>query len=591
MRMRIACAFLAAGALALATGGEAAASSHKEAPFIARMPAVDSTDFYMFRSYETGRAGFTTIIANYIPLQDPFGGPNYYNMDPNALYEIHIDNTGDAVEDITFQFRFSNVLANGGAGIDIPVGGKQVNIPLVIANAKGGAAGGVTPFDLTTPRHVAETYGVKIVRGTRRAGAAADITHAGTPGAGATFVKPIDNIGQKTFGEAATGFNAFNVAKYDAYANAHIYGGAANAVTIPGCATAGAKIFVGQRREMFAVNLGTIFDLVNATVPQLTNGVGGTDNLFFNSTGITSGVGSKNVTSIVMEIPTACLTAGAGTVIGGWTTASVRQARVINPTASFAKPSREGGAWTQVSRLGNPLVNEVVIGLKDKDRWNGTEPKDDAQFNDYVTNPTLPVLIQLLLGTATYTAPTGYPRNDLVQVFATGVPNVNAFPAGAKPGEMLRLNTALPAIPASKQFRGAAGGGPIGGIGNFGAPAGGRGLGAAGCFVPDADPTKPKKLNAAAANLVTDAGGTGTCDPSGFPNGRRPGDDVVDLALRVVSGYLLTSGNNAAAPAGDLPLGDFVQQAPNDQFVPDPQALNNHGFPYLPPPLAGAANP
>src|SRR3954471_19806344 len=136
MRMGIACAVLAAGALSLGVAGEAAASSHKEAPFISRMPAVDSTDFYMFRSYETGRAAFTTIIANYIPLQQPYGGPNYYQMDPNALYEIHIDNNGDAAEDITFQFRFSNALGGvGGAGINIPVGAKQVNIPLIIANA------------------------------------------------------------------------------------------------------------------------------------------------------------------------------------------------------------------------------------------------------------------------------------------------------------------------------------------------------------------------------------------------------------------------------------------------------------------------
>jgi hypothetical protein len=548
------------------------------------MPAVDSSDFYMFRSYETGRDGFTTIIANYYPLQDPFGGPNYYTMDPNALYEIQIDNDGDAVEDVTFQFRFSNVLANGGTGIAIPVGGKQVNIPLVVANANGGAGGGVTPFDLTTPRHVEETYGVKVVRGPRRTGMAADITHAGTPGTGATFVKPIDNIGQKTFGEAAG--SPFNTAKYEAYANAHIYGtDAANAVTIPGCAATGAKIFVGQRHDMFAVNLGTIFDLVNATVPQLTDAVGGTNNLFYNSTGITSGVGSKNVTSIALEIPTSCLTkAGGGAVIGGWTTASVRQARVINPTASYAKPTREGGAWTQVSRLGNPLVNEVVIGLKDKDHWGGTEPKDDAQFNDYVTNPTLPVLIQLLLGSATYNAPNVYPRADLVQVFATGVPGVNAFPAGAKAAEMLRLNTALPAIPASKQFRGAPGGGPIGGIGNYGNNAGGRGLGAAGCFTNDADPAKPKNLTVTGNLIGVDA--AGTCDPSGFPNGRRPGDDVVDLALRVVSGYLLSSSGQA-----NLPFGDFVQQQPNDQFVADPQAANNHAFPYLPTPLTGAASP
>jgi hypothetical protein len=577
MRMGKACAVLAAGALALSIAGVASASSHKEAPFISRMPAVDSTDFYMFRSYETGRGAFTTIIANYIPLQQPYGGPNYYNMDPNALYEIHIDNNGDAQEDITFQFRFSNALGGpGGNGINIAVGAKNVNIPLIIGNAKGGAGGGVTPFDLTTTRHVMETYGVKIVRGNRRTGQASDITHTGGPGANSTtFVKPIDNIGQKTFGEAATGFNAFDTTNYEAYANAHIY----TNVTIPGCATAGAKIFVGQRRETFAVNLGTIFDLVNATVGQLTDGAGGTENLFFNSTGITSGVGSNNVTSIMMEIPTACLTSGTRTIIGGWTSASVRQARVINPQATYAKPSREGGAWTQVSRLGGPLVNEVIIGLKDKDQWNATEPKDDAQWNTYMENPTLPKLIELLLGTGTYSAPSNYPRSDLKAVFHTGVVGVNGL-ATDKTGEYLRLNTALPAIPATKQFRGTPGGGGTG-----------RGLGAAGCFVPDAVTTNPKKLDASAGNLVTDAAGNGTCDPGGYPNGRRPGDDVVDIALRVVSGYLLTSGNAAGVPSGDLPLGDFVQQAPNDQFIGDQQAAGNHAFPYLPPPLTGAANP
>jgi hypothetical protein len=589
MRMRIACAVFAAGAVALAIGGEAAASSHKEAPFISRMPAVDATDFYMFRSYETGKGAFTTIIANYIPLQQPYGGPNYYTMDPNALYEIHIDNTGDLQEDITFQFRFQNPLGGaGGAGINIDVGGQMINIPILTANANGGAGGGVTPFTTGTARHVNETYGVKVVRGNRRTGVASDVTHVGGPGANATtFEKPLDNIGQKTFGEVATGFNSGVTAKYQAYANAHIY----TNVTIPGCATTGTKIFVGQRRETFAVNLGTIFDLVNATVGQLTDGPGGTNNLFFSSTTQggpgTSGVGSMNVTSIVMEVPTVCLvSAAAQPVIGGWTTASVRQARVINPVATYAKPSREGGAWAQVSRLGNPLVNEVIIGLKDKDYWNSSEPKNDAPFYKYTDNPTLPKLIELLLGTATYTAPKGtsYPRLDLRQVFETGITGVNAI-AGGKRGEVLRLNTALPAIPASQQFRGEPGGGPVGGAANANLSAGGRGLGAAGCFVNGATPASIKVLSVAA--LVPTAGAT--CDPSGYPNGRRPGDDTVDLALRVVSGYLLTSGNNPDAPTGNINLGDFVQQAPNDQFLGD--GAGNHVFPYLPQPLTGAANP
>jgi hypothetical protein len=220
-----------------------------------------------------------------------------------------------------------------------------------------------------------------------------------------------------------------------------------------------------------------------------------------------------------------------------------------------------------------PLVNEVVIGLKDKDRFNSSEPKDDAQFADYVTNPTLPLLLELVLGSATLPAPKTFPRADLVAVFLTGAAGVNQ-PAGVKGAEMLRLNTALPAIPADKQFRGTAGGGGAG-----------RGLGAAGCFVANVDPTKGKDLKAAAGDLVTSGG---TCDPSGFPNGRRPGDDVVDLALRVVSGYLLTSGGNPNAPSGDAPLGDGIAQAPNNQFVVDPQAVGNHAFPYLPEPNRGA---
>jgi hypothetical protein len=122
---------LATVPLALATLGSALASSHREAPFITTAPKVDATDFYMFRSYEAGRADYVTLIANYAPLQDAYGGPNYFALDPNALYEIHIDNNGDAKEDLTFQFRFQNTLNNG--GIALPIGDKTLNIPLVQA--------------------------------------------------------------------------------------------------------------------------------------------------------------------------------------------------------------------------------------------------------------------------------------------------------------------------------------------------------------------------------------------------------------------------------------------------------------------------
>ena len=117
---------LAKACLLLVAASGAMASSHREAPFITTVPKVDGTDFYMFSSYEPGRAGFVTLLANYQPLQAPYGGPNYFKMDPNALYEIHIDNNGDAKEDITFQFHFKNTLK----AQTLPVGGKNVAIPL-----------------------------------------------------------------------------------------------------------------------------------------------------------------------------------------------------------------------------------------------------------------------------------------------------------------------------------------------------------------------------------------------------------------------------------------------------------------------------
>jgi hypothetical protein len=254
------------------------------------------------------------------------------------------------------------------------------------------------------------------------------------------------------------------------------------------------------------------------------------------------------ITSIALEVPSACLKAKSD-IIGGWTTASVRQARVINPEATYSRPSREGGAWAQVSRLGMPLVNEVVIGLKDKDRWNSSQPKDDGQFIDYVTNPTLPALLEILFG-PTVKAPTVFPRSDLVAVFLKGVkvPNaaggadVNVTENGAT-AEYLRLNMALPITSCSAQLS---------------SPA--KGLGAAACFV----------------NGKIDLANKG-CDPAGFPNGRRPVDDVVDIELRVAMGYLF--GGDASAPSRNIAFHDAVAQE-NTPF--------DNTFPYLQIPKAGA---
>ena len=478
--------------LACACAPSAFASSHREAPFIAQNPKVDATDFYMFRSYEPGRAQFVTLVANYVPLQDAYGGPNFFQMDPNALYEIHIDNNGDAKEDLTFQFRFTNTNKDA----QFTVGGKNVSIPLII---NGGAIDGVNPAGV----NVRETYGVTVVRGDRRSGSRATVTNA--DGGAAVFDKPIDNIGNKS------------IPDYASYAAKHIYN-----INLPGCATP-ARMFVGQRKDSFVVNLAETFDLINIKAPAVEFAAAA-------ETNARDDLADKNVTSIELEVAASCLTAGNDPVIGGWTTASLRQGRLLNPGPSSASAaSKEGGAWVQVSRLGMPLVNEVVIGLKDKDRFNHSKPSADAQFADYVTNPTLPALVEVLFGAAGAKAPTNFPRNDLVAVFLTGIKDVNQ-PTTVTASEMLRLNTSIAATAMSVQNR-----------------------------------------------LGVIEG-----DSAGFPNGRRPGDDVVDIALRVVMGKLCTLNIGCAtadAPAGAIRFTDgaFINA---DSFTA--------AFPYLKAPISGS---
>ena len=485
----------AVAALAALTSTLAQASSHREAPSITTMPKVDATDFYMFNSYETGRGAYVTLIANYVPLQDAYGGPNYFSLDKNALYEIHIDNNGDGKEDISFQFRAKNTLKNGTKGIELDIGGTMVAIPLIQAGQLTGAAAVRNSGVL----NVNESFTVDVVRGDRRLGAKSALMVSasstnGTPGA-TSFDKPVDNIGVKT------------IPNYAAYAALHIY-----TVDIPGCSAPG-KLFVGQRKDPFAVNLGTIFDLVNAPVAVIT------DSAQINAAG-PGDLADKNVTTLALEVAKDCLTAKPASdstsdpVIGGWTTASLRQGNLLNPVPKKGHQTTTiaGGAWTQVSRLGNPLVNEVVIGLPDKDKFNGSKPKDDLQFATYVTNPTLPALLGIaLLGDATAIAPTNLPRTDLLNVFLTGLGGVNKPQGTVTPAEMLRLNTKIAAVPFASQNR----------------------LGVAGEIL---------KVGGA-GNLAA------ATDLAGFPNGRRPKDDVVDIALVAVAGGLCVINSNASIAA------------------------------------------
>lgn len=490
MRRALAGSLLAAAALLAVAPLQA--SSHREAPAITETPKVDGTDFYMFNSYEPGRTGFVTLIANYLPLQDSYGGPNYFALDPDALYRIHIDNDGNGMEDITFQFRVAELLRD----IQLPVGGKSVSVPVI----------NVGPFSSNSSPNLnrVESYTVRVIRGpVANAGMGAGQAFTNADSGGARFGKPVDNIGQKS------------IPDYPTYAAGFLYD-----VDIPGCNAGPGRVFVGQRRESFAVNLGEIFDLVN-----IANPLGDRD-------AEPNEIADKNITTLALEVPAACLTRPGSTVIGGWTTAALRRNRMLRSDPTFMDPDNQNGDFVQVSRLGMPLVNEVVIGLKDKNRFNASRPSADGQFADYVTNPTLPEILEILFGAAGVRAPNNFPRADLVAAFLTGIPGVNQL---GGPAEMQRLNTATPPVAAAAQ------------------------------------------------NSLGALGG----DFAGFPNGRRPGDDVVDIELRVAMGVLCHAfpgafGCNAAdAPSGDLGFTDGTLQDAN-QF--------DSAFPYLRPPIPGSPN-
>ncbi len=472
----------AAGAAMIALPSRA--SSHREAPFLTQIPKADGADFYMFNSYEAGRQGYVTLIADYFPAQEPGSGPNFYPLDSDVLYEINIDNDGSGKAGMVFTFRFARQQREASLGI----GDKQVAIPL----RQFGPIKAGDNSKLNDP----EVYNLSVHRGGaafRANGGTVTNIDASAKDNPAIFIKPADNLGAKT------------IPDYDAYAKQYVYN-----IKIPGCEGSG-RVFVGQRKDPFHVNISELFDLVNLDpVGPMDQGK---DNL-----------ANANITSFVLEAPAKCL-AGGNKVIGGWTTAFMKRSRIGHQAFLPKKPTADQtGAdddWVQVSRLGMPLVNEVVIGLKDKDRFNSSEPKDDAQFLDYVTNPTLPALLQVLFADKGVKAPTAFPRKDLVTVFLTGIPGVNANGATA---EMIRLNVTTPVTPAASQSN-------LGVLGK---------------------------------------------DNAGFPNGRRPGDDVVDISLRVAMGVLLPV---EVAPSGQLPFTDgAIVQA----------SFFDEAFPYLRAPLAGS---
>ncbi len=436
-------------------------SSHREAPEIAKDPVADSTDLYAFVSPDDPDT--VTIIANYVPLESPDGGPNFYEFGNDVLYEILIDNDGDADANITYQFQFTTTLHS--------------TTPTFLYNT--GPIQSLT--DANWNRR--QTYTV-----TRVDGNGAEVLGSGIP-------CPPCNIGP------------LSTPSYLSLVD--------GAVTTLGNTT----VFAGQRAEGFYVDLGAVFDLgilrpfeeLHTTFGLSNTGLGKM------AAGVQSTAG-VNVHSIVVRVPIRDLTADRSrpkkvtdpnATLGIWTTASRQKAVVLETPPGQNTVS---GPFVQVSRLGNPLVNEVVIDMARKDYWNSQAPSGDSQFAARYAHPELAGLLPVLYpgvfpNLAAFNA-TAAPRNDLLAILLTGIPSgvVTGFQnfTGPTQADLLRLNVAIPPTSAPSNL------GLIGG------------------------------------------------DPAGYPNGRRVFDDVATIELRCIAGaslHLVDSGFTPDKAAGEISMG------------------------------------
>ena len=395
------------------TIGVSDASSHREAPLIADDPVADATDTYAFVSPD--KPDTVTLVGNWVPLEEPAGGPNFAHFGDDVRYDIDVDNNGDNVPDVVYRFTFKTTVGSGDTFLY-----------------------NTGPIDSIDSKNlnVKQTYTVTQVTGGKSSVLASDVP-----------VAPA-NIGPRS--------NGLN---YDDVAS--------QAITE---LSGGGQVFAGPRDDPFYVDLGSVFDLLGLrplneahAVPLPT--AAGVDNLQ-----------GYNVHSIVLQVPTASLTANGDPVIGVWTETYRRKERVAGTDGTLANK----GAWVQVSRLGMPLVNEVVIPLGKKGAFNASKPTGDKQFLPFVQDPEPSRLIPMLYPGVKVPAA---PRNDLVSIFVTGIKDVN-MPKNVKGGEMIRLNTSIAPTPVASQDR-------------LGLLAG---------------------------------------QNDGFPNGRRLIDDVTDIELRALAG-------------------------------------------------------
>jgi hypothetical protein len=407
------------------------ASSHREAPSISRDPTADNTDLYAFVSPDNPTS--VTFVANYIPLQGPAGGPNFFSFGDDVLYSINIDNKGDGKDHIQYEFRFKTTIRN----------------PETYLYNTG-------PIDsLTDPDwNMPQTYSVTRVENGKRQKLADNV------------LTPPANIGPRS----TPNYHALAMQAVTSLGNVHGSG----------------KVFAGQRDDPFFVDLGSIFDLGGLRPFNPLHAIplpaeAGRDNLQ-----------GLNVHSIVLQVPITDLTldhqmpkdgGDPHAVIGVYASASRQRVTILDRDGV---DDHEAGQWVQVSRLGEPLINEVIIPLGEKDRWNRSEPEDDARFVKRYLKPELARLVNFLYPALDNASETN--RTDLVAILLTGIPGLNYLADGDTKSDLLRLNVKIP--PSSP------------------------------------DPNAVDRMGAIAGQF------------DGFPNGRRLADDIVDIELRAVAeGY------------------------------------------------------
>ena len=404
------------------------------------------------------------------PHQYAADAPNYHWLEENATYSMNFDTTGSGRSDLSFDFIINTRLHD----ILLDVGGQRVSIPTMAIGPMNSRSEAIQFGNLQEDIQVFARRGKK-----KRGLPLLNFTNGER-----VFVRAPDYVGQKTY------------PNYEGMINEYIY-----PVTIPNCNEVG-RLFIGQRLQPTEFNRGKFYDLFSLNLLGNPNLAANPDGRF-------------NITALALEIHRDCFQASSN-VLGAWGSVQIRQTRKFSKKASFRKIFRQVGRPIQVARIGNPLVDDLIIGLGDHNRFHNTEPSKDRPFEVYYTNPALPELIRLVQGIA----PPGVPRSDLQEVYLTGIPDLNQTNGR---GEMLRLNMDSPIVRRGAQNR-------LGVLGG---------------------------------------------DNSGFPNGRRPGDDVVDITLQ-----LLMGARSPGSPSGNLNFNDGNRVRDID-FRGE--------FPYLNTPLAGNA--